>query len=49
MSRMGFQYLPQKQINNCWPQSGQNKNKKIDVKNGIRTHALSDQYLKLAP
>jgi hypothetical protein len=25
------------------------KNEKTNVKNGIRTHALSDQYLKLAP
>ena len=29
-------------------EENKNKNKKF-VKNGIRTHALSDQYLKLAP
>ena len=45
----GIPILATETINNRWPRSGQNKNKKIDVKNGIRTHALSDQYLKLAP
>jgi hypothetical protein len=44
LSRMGFEPMPFKHVFT----KHRIKQKKT-VKNGIRTHALSDQYLKLAP